>query len=280
MLLMADAEAEPAAGGLQQRFEGKTVLITGAGGELGREGAVYFATHGANVIALDLGAAALGQTLAAVRSANPEAKCVTAACDVCDRASVQAAVKAGVAAFGRIDLCWNNAGVQGAMVPTLDYPPADFEQTLQVNVVGAFHVLQAVGGAMRESGGGAIVNTASAAALRGTPTMVAYVASKAAIVGMTLSAAKDLAPHRIRVNAVSPALIESAMWERQNSLHAASGSPFFAREPAQVGAAKLSSVPMRRLGSSSEVVRTVAFLLSEEASYTTGANLVVSGGLV
>jgi len=181
MLLMADAEAEPAAGGLQQRFEGKTVLITGAGGELGREGAVYFATHGANVIALDLGAAALGQTLAAVRSANPEAKCVTAACDVCDRASVQAAVKAGVAAFGCIDLCWNNAGVQGAMVPTLDYPPADFEQTLQVNVVGAFHVLQAVGGAMRESGGGAIVNTASAAALRGTPTMVAYVASKAAI---------------------------------------------------------------------------------------------------
>ena len=85
---------------------------------------------------------------------------------------------------------------------------------------------------MRESGGGAIVNTASVAALRGTPTMVAYVASKSALVGLTATAAKDLAPHNIRVNAVSPALIDSGfMWDRQNELHAASGSPFFSRDP-------------------------------------------------
>lgn len=140
---------------------------------------------------------------------------------------------------------------------------------------------QAVAASMCQTGGGAIVNTASVAALRGTPTMSAYVASKAAVIGMTVSTAKDLAPHGIRVNAVSPALIGPGfMWDRQNELHAASGSPYFSRDPAAVASAKVASVPMRRLGSSTEVVRTVAFLLSDDASYTTGTNLVVAGGLV
>lgn len=111
-------------------------------------------------------------------------------------------------------------------------PCPDSAQVMDVNVVGSFNVLQAVGCAMRDAGGGAIVTTASVAAVRGTPTMPAYVASKAALIGMTLTAAKDLAPHNVRVNAVSPALIDSGfMWLRQNELHAASGSPFFSRDP-------------------------------------------------
>jgi NAD(P)-dependent dehydrogenase (short-subunit alcohol dehydrogenase family) len=168
------------------------------------------------------------------------------------------------------------------MTPTADYPLSDFKFVLDVNVVGAFTVLQAVAKSMRDSGGGdfAIVNTSSVAALRGTPTMVAYVTSKAAVLGMTMAAAKDLAPYKIRVNAVSPALIGPGfMWERQNEMQAASGSPFFSKDPNAIANAKIASVPMKRLGSANEVVATVAFLLSDDASYTTGTNLIVAGGL-
>ena len=110
--------------------------------------------------------------------------------------------------------------------------------------------------------------------------MVAYASSKAAVLAMTVSTSKDLAPHGIRVNAVSPALIGPGfMWDRQNELHAQSGSPYFATDPEVVAQNKLSGVPLKRLGSVEEVIRSVAFLLSEEASYTTGTNLVVDGGM-
>ena len=125
-----------------------------------------------------------------------------------------------------------------------------------------------------------IVNTASVAALRGTPAMVAYSSSKAAILAMTVSSAKDLAPHGIRVNSISPALIGPGfMWTRQNELHAASGSPYFPSDPEQVAQAKIGGVPMKRLGSIDEVIKSVAYLLSDDSSYTTGTNLVVDGGL-
>ena len=110
--------------------------------------------------------------------------------------------------------------------------------------------------------------------------MVGYASSKAAVLSLTVCAAKEWAPHRIRVNALSPALIgPGPLWERQNALHAAVGAPYFADTPAAVAAAKIGSVPLQRLGSAEEVVRSVAFLLSEDASYTTGINLTVDGGM-
>jgi hypothetical protein len=122
-LLMADAELETP----PRRFERKTILITGAGGSFGRAGALYFASEGANVIAADMGQAALEETRRTVLEAQPSARFVTAVCDVRDRASVRALVEAGIAAFGAIDLCWNNAGVQGQMMPTLEYLADDFQ---------------------------------------------------------------------------------------------------------------------------------------------------------
>merc|ERR1712070_201095 len=110
----------------------------------------------------------------------------------------------------------------------------------------------------------------------------AYVASKAAIHGLTMTAAKDLAPHQIRVNSISPALIgpsDGFMWKRQNELHASSGSPYFDRDPDVVGKKKIAGVPLKRLGEVQEVVDAVAFLLSEDSSYITGTNLVVAGGM-
>lgn len=125
-----------------------------------------------------------------------------------------------------------------------------------------------------------IVNTASVAAMRGTPAMIAYASSKAAILAMTVSAAKDLGPNGIRVNAISPALIGPGfMWDRQNELHAKSGSPYFATDPDVVAKSKVNSVPMKRLGSIEEVVKSVAYLLSDDSSYTTAFNLVVDGGM-
>lgn len=289
-LALSEASSPPP----QRRFENKTVLITGAGGQLGRAGVLHFASEGANIVALDASAKGLEETKAALRESHPSARCLTCVTDVRSEESVTSAVSDAVRTFKRIDCCWNNAGVQGAMVPTADYPLSDFKLVLDVNVLGAFTVLQAVAKAMRDSAGGAgsdggernggsgfsIVNTSSVAALRGTPTMVAYVTSKAAVLGMTMASAKDLAPYGIRVNAVSPALIGPGfMWDRQNELHAASGSPFFSRDPKAVAAGKVNSVPMRRLGSADEVVQTVAFLLSDDASYTTGTNSIIAGGL-
>eukprot|EP00668_Euglena_longa_P002904 GGOE01003399.1.p2 GENE.GGOE01003399.1~~GGOE01003399.1.p2 ORF type:complete len:167 (-),score=61.57 GGOE01003399.1:185-685(-) len=160
-----------------------------------------------------------------------------------------------------------------------DYPVDDFRQVLEVNVIGIFNVMQQVARQMKQTGGGTIVNTASLAGTRGTPTMVAYVASKAAVIGMTKTAAKDLAPYNIRVNSISPALIVSAMWDRQNELHAKTGSPYFDPDPKVVAERKIASVPMRRLGTLDEVIQGVAWLLGSGSSYTTAFNLEVSGGL-
>jgi NAD(P)-dependent dehydrogenase (short-subunit alcohol dehydrogenase family) len=110
--------------------------------------------------------------------------------------------------------------------------------------------------------------------------MIAYASSKAAVLAMTICASKDLAPNNIRVNAVSPALIgPGMMWERQNRLHAESGSPYFDRDPEKVAQNKISGVPLKRLGSAEEVIKVVAFLISTDSSYMTGTNMVVDGGM-
>ncbi len=263
---------KPSACDQRRRFEGKTIVITGGGGTFGRVGARYFAEQGAKVVLVDVNQAALDKVKSEV------GEITTCACDVRDPTQVQAVVDA----CGRIDLLWNNAGYQGAMKPLLEYPGDDVQRVMDINVVGAFRVLQACAKNMAAHGGGAIVQTGSVAGLRGTPTMGAYVASKAAIHGLTMTAAKDLAPHSIRVNTVMPALIGPSsgfMWQRQNELHAASGSPYFDRDPAVVAAKKIGGVPLKRLGEVEEVVEAVAFLLSDESAYITGTSLVVAGGM-
>lgn len=289
------------------RFVGKTIVITGAGGTFGRSGCLYFAQRGAKVAAVDKNFDALAETVKYVRQELKTSdeyvnKCINGfECDVTSSESVDAAVNDVVAAFGGIDLLWNNAGYQGEIKPTLEYSVNDFALVMAVNVTGMFTMLQAVAKQMAKSSEDnnkkknekeegestkpvshpyAIVNTASVAGMRGTPAMVAYSSSKAAVLAMTVSSAKDLAPHGIRVNAVSPALIGPGfMWTRQNELHSTSGSPYFATDPAKVAEGKINSVPMKRLGTTQEVVKSVAFLLSDESSYTTAFNLVVDGGM-
>lgn len=266
------------------RFQGKSIVVTGAGGNFGREGCLYFAERGARVAALDLNASALEETVQYVKEKVPGVTIVFQSCDVSDVVSVENAIDHVADALGSIDLLWNNAGYQGHIKPTLEYDPKDFALVMNINVTGMFIVLQAVAKKMVAQGKKetlySIVNTSSVAGLRGTPAMVAYASSKAAVLAMTVSTSKDLAPYGIRVNAVSPALIGPGyMWDRQNELHAQSGSPYFATDPDVVAQNKISGVPLKRLGSVVEVIESVAFLLSEQASYTTGTNLVVDGGM-
>jgi len=150
---------------------------------------------------------------------------------------------------------------------------------IDVNIAGVFKVLRSAGALLRDNGvGGSIVNTASMAFV-GPPNMLAYGASKNAVIAMTKTAAKDLAPLGIRVNAVSPGFIgPGRMWDRQTEKQAQAGSRYFPGDPAEVATAMLDSVPLRRFGSVDEVASVVLFLLSEEASYITGVNIEIAGG--
>ena len=278
--------------GGDERFSGKTIVITGAGGNFGRAGCIFFAKLGAKIAAMDNNDDALRETVSEVNAALKEGEqsviIQTYVCDVTHPKSVEDTIENISKDFGDIHMLWNNAGYQGHIKPTLEYDPADFARVMNINVTGMFIVLQNVAkkmAAQKKEGDTvshpfSIVNTASVAALRGTPAMVAYSSSKAAILAMSVSSAKDLAPHGIRVNSISPALIGPGfMWTRQNELHAASGSPYFSSDPEQVAQAKIGGVPMKRLGSIDEVIKSVAYLLSDDSSYTTGTNLVVDGGL-
>lgn len=274
---------------LDTRFKDKHIVITGAGGNFGREGCVFFSSRGAKITALDLNKSSLAVTKDIIKGKDAEAQIECFDCNVTDAASVQSAIDQAVEKFGVPHMLWNNAGYQGEIKPTLEYSIADFSNVMNINVTGMFTVLQTVAKKMADekpsdtgssSHPYSIVNTASVAAMRGTPAMIAYASSKAAILAMTVSAAKDLGPNGIRVNAISPALIGPGfMWDRQNELHAKSGSPYFATDPDVVAKSKVNSVPMKRLGSIEEVVKSVAYLLSDDSSYTTAFNLVVDGGM-
>ena len=266
-------------------FHGKVMVITGAGGQFGRSGCLYFARRGAKVAALDNSKDGLKDTFTALEKelGTGTFEFKPYICDVTDPKQIERVIDSIEMRYKRIDLLWNNAGYQGKIKPMLEYDPEDFKTVMDVNVTGMFIVMQAVALRMKNhqsAGGCAICNTASVAGLRGTPAMIAYASSKAAVLSMTVCASKDLAPYNIRVNAVSPALIGPGfMWDRQNQLHAKSGSPYFATDPDVVAQNKIAGVPMKRLGSVEEVLNVVAFLLSDQSSYMTGANLQVDGGM-
>ena len=256
-------------------FTGKTILITGGAGDIGKTTADRFASQGAGVALLDINESKLAEVAAALEShGTPIA---TFRCNVTRPEEVNLAFDRAIDQLGRIDYVFNNAGYQGVFAKTDEYPAEDFLKVVEINIVGVYHVLTAAARHLRQAGG-AIVNMASYAGVAGPPNMLAYAASKFAVIGMTETAAKDLAPHHIRVNALSPSLIAGAMWTRQTELQAATNSQYFDADPQVVEQQMIQSVPMRRLGSLAEVANGVAFLMSQEASYITGFNLEITGG--
>jgi NAD(P)-dependent dehydrogenase (short-subunit alcohol dehydrogenase family) len=246
-----------------------TVLVTGAAGDIGTAIAELLAQRGYTLALADHPDAAARLDGLCRRLG---AECVTF--DVTDEVAVTAAVQA----LGPLGGLVNNAGYQGVIASVDRYPLEDARRVIEVNVLGVMTVLAA---AARVMTGGAVVNIASMAGVSGAPNMPAYSASKAAVIGLTKAAAKDLAPHGIRVNAVSPAFIgPGRMWDTQVERQAAAGSQYYAADPGEVAKQMIGMVPLRRYGSVHEVANVVAFLLSDDASYVTGVNVEVSGGSV
>ena len=262
-----------------QRFEGMTALITGGAGDIGLATATRLGEEGAAIALLDVKEDGLSKAQHRLSEKNITSQ--TYRCDVTDYQEVRGTVESIVSEFGGIDLLFNNAGYQGVFEPLPNYPAEDFTKVIEINLIGAFHVLQVVSGHMMERRFGRIVNTASMAGVDGPPNMAGYGASKFAIIGLTQTAAKDLAPYNVRVNAISPGFMGPGyMWDRQVELQAEAGSQYFSTDPKEVAQQMIGSVPMRRYGNIEEIPGTVAYLFSEDSSYITGVNIRISGGIM
>ena len=239
------------------------VLVTGAAGDIGAAIATHLDDQGWRVVRADHPSRA--DSLTRTRD--------VVIFDITDTDATNAAIRE----LPPLSALVNNAGYQGVFAPVDRYPVDDARQVLEINVVGLMNVLAAAARTMID--GGAIVNLASMAGVSGAPNMPAYSASKAAVIGLTRAAAKDLAPAKIRVNAVSPGFIgPGKMWQTQVAEQAAAGSPYYPSDPDAVARTMLELVPLRRYGSPQEVAEVVGFLLSDAASYLTGVNIEVSGG--
>lgn len=252
---------------MAREFEGKAVLVTGTSSGIGRAAALAFARAGARVAAVDLDPKGGEETVRLIREAGGEAVAVTGV-DVSVPDQVEAAVRAAVAAFGRLDCAYNNAGIEGESAPTHECTEANWDRVLGVNLRGVWLCMRAELPHMLAAGGGAIVNCASIAGVVGFPGIAAYTASKHGVIGLTRAAALEYAPKGIRVNCVCPGVIQTPMIDR------------FTKNDPKAYAELVAGEPVARVGKPEEIADAVLWLCSPRASFVTGHPLVVDGGWV
>ena len=253
---------------MDQRFAGKRILVTGAGGALGGAAARAFAAEGARLFLIDRSDTALEAVAGELGVAVGGSR----AADVTDETAVAAAVGQAEGALGGLDIVVNAAGIVGPAGAMIDCALADWQAVFAINVTGSFLVCRHAIPALRRAGGGAVVNYASTAGMTGEDTLGPYAASKAAVVSMTRSLARNHAAEGIRVNCVCPGSIASPMLDNCLSMEAALGS-----DPAVAQARYLAGHPAGRFGLPDEVAAAVLFLASEEAAFIAGVALPVDG---
>ena len=230
-------------------FHGKVALITGGGNGIGRAAAVGFADRGARVVIVDRDQAAGEATVGILRQQGAEAFFVAA--DVTQSSDVQNYVKVALEKYGSIDCFYNNAGIEGSLAPTYQYDEDMFDRVMAVNVKGVFLGLRHVLPVMLKQGSGAVVNTASVAGLVASPGMPAYVASKHAVIGLTKTAAGEVARAGVRVNCVCPGPIDTRMIHSLESM-------LNPDDPKSVENRYQSNIPIGRYGTAEEVAKVCA----------------------
>lgn len=244
----------------------RVALVTGGASGIGLATVRRWSTQGIRVIAADVDEAAGRTAVADLASEGLEATFLH--CDVASEASVREMLEQIEATYGRLDMAFNNAGVEQRRATVVDCTEDNWDRTIDTNLKGVWLSMKHEIGLMRRSGGGAIVNTTSVVGSRGVYGAPAYVASKHGIIGLTRGAAIEEAPNNIRVNAVAPGHIRTPMVER-----------VIEKEPQKLDA-YLTNTPLGRLGSADEVAQVVTWLCSEAAGFVTGSVVDVDGGVL
>ena len=249
---------------MSSEFSGKVGLVTGAAAGIGMATAEAFAAAGARVIASDVDVENGEIVVQSITASGGDA--VFIPCNVADAEQVQSLVNQIEADYGRLDCAFNNAGIEIERGKLADGDEAVFDRIMDVNVKGVWQCMRFEIPLMLKSGGGAIVNTASVAALGAAPKMSIYAASKHAVLGLTRSAAVEYGKQGIRVNAVCPAVIDTEMFRRAAAI-----------EPRKAEFAAAMH-PVGRIGKAEEIAAAVLYLCSDGAAFTTGIALPVDGG--
>jgi len=244
----------------QYDFAGKVAVVTGGAQGIGLAVVTRLLAGGASVAIWDRDPQALREAAAALAG---QGTVHTVDVDITDWASVQAACADTIAALGPVSILVNSAGIAGANAPTVDYPQEEWQQVININLTGTFHVNKALVQGMIERGYGRIVNIASIAGKEGNPNASAYSASKAGVMALTKSLGKETAGQNIAVNAVTPAAAKTRIFDQMSQQHIDY---------------MLSKIPRGRFLQLDEAASLVCWLASEENSFTTGAVFDLSGG--
>jgi 3alpha(or 20beta)-hydroxysteroid dehydrogenase len=255
---------------VMREVDGSVVVVTGAGSGLGRAASLCLGRRGWRVAAVDIDSSAADRVVGELTDEGRSARAYQ--CNVADEDQVTRVVNAVIDDLGEIGGLFNNAGIEGDAYPLGSYPSDSFRRVLDVNVLGAFMVLNAVIPSMQRRGGGAIVNTASTASFKGYGhTATAYIASKHALLGITRETAVQMAPTAIRINAVAPGCADTSLMDRSHRM-------LNPTDPEAVRSEITQGIPDGRYAKPEEVAEAVAFLLSDAAAHITGAVLPIDGG--